>query len=311
MSRTRIALTGIALASLALSNGVVGQQPATQQPTQQPAPTQRANDNPNVPSQQSDRQTPPVQTQQDRRLMGNMQGVSLPEALVRKLKKSGEGEVELAQMAKEKIEDQGFREFTQMVIEDHQVLNQQLDKFVSASGRETGAAPANSNREGNITAPTPQNREQPNNNRPNQDPAQRDATRGQAGDAARPTDAPVREGQLANGRGVMVPQQLCAIMEQACENNLEMTKKMLQEHEGQDFQMAYLGQQIVAHTAALAELKAIESAGPAELKAVAQQATPKIQEHLDMAKKLAKKFEDDRGAGKRGERDQAEGNERR
>ncbi len=125
-----------------------------------------------------------------------------------------------------------------------------------------------------------------------------------------PTDAPVREGQLASGRGVMVPQQLCAIMEQACENNLEMTKKMLQEHEGQDFQMAYLGQQIVA-TRRVGRTEGNRKCWTSGIESVAQQATPKIQEHLDMAKKLAKKFEDDRGAGKRGERDQAEGNERR
>ncbi len=134
MSRTRIALTGIALASLALSNGVVGQQPATQQPTQQPAPTQRANDNRTF--QANKVIVKPHRCRRSRTATdGQHASVSLPEALVRKLKKSGEGEVELAQMAKEKVEDQGFREFTQMVIEDHQALNQQLDKFVSARAK--------------------------------------------------------------------------------------------------------------------------------------------------------------------------------
>ena len=104
---------------------------------------------------------------------------------------------------------------------------------------------------------------------------------------------------MAGMGGGRVPPMLCTVLEKACENNLEMTKQMLQKYEGQDFKMAFLGQQIVAHTACLAELKAIESFGPAQLKAIAQQASPKIQEHLDMAEQLAKKFEDDRGSAAR------------
>ncbi len=355
MSKSKLTLAGLALASLAVTSNAIGQQPGAQQPgaqqpgtqqpgvqqpgAQQPTPAQRANENPNVPGQQTDRQTPPVQTQQDQRLMGNMQGVPLAEALVRKMKKSGEGEIELAQLAKEKVEDQGFREFTQMIIDDHQALNQQLDKLVSTGARGGQASGGSSaqNREGNIATPTPQQGQQQQNRDPSQgdnnragaQDQQRNAQRGQAGDAARSTEGQAgqqagqqpgqpgqgqgigREAQMAGRGGSVVPQQLCAIMEQACENNVQMTKKMLQEHQGQDFQMAYLGQQIVAHTAAMAELQAIESAGPPELKAVAQQATPKIQEHLEMAKKLAKKFEDDRGSSSRSGQKQQEGSERR
>ncbi len=88
--------------------------------------------------------------------------------------------------------------------------------------------------------------------------------------------------------------QLCKFGEQACDNALKMTKEMLGSYEGQDFNMAFLGQQCVAHTMMLAELKAIESVGPQELKQIASRAAGKVQQHLDKAKSIAQKLEDDR-----------------
>ena len=92
----------------------------------------------------------------------------------------------------------------------------------------------------------------------------------------------------------MVPGQLIQIMDQACENSLKMTKDMLQKYEGQDFSMAFLAQQCFAHTMLLAELQAIQSHGPEELKSLAAESATKAQSHLDKAKQLAKQLEDDR-----------------
>jgi predicted outer membrane protein len=97
----------------------------------------------------------------------------------------------------------------------------------------------------------------------------------------------------ANSQGQRVPTQLCQIADQACDNAMKMTKDMLTKYEGQDFQMAFLGQQCVAHTMMLAELKAIESTGPQELQPIAQEAISKVEKHLEKAKQLAKKLEDD------------------
>lgn len=91
-----------------------------------------------------------------------------------------------------------------------------------------------------------------------------------------------------------VPKQLVQIAEQACENALQMTKEMLSQYEGQDFNRAFLGQQIVAHTMMLAELQAIESTGPQELQPIAQEASTKVEEHLKTAKQIANRLEDDR-----------------
>lgn len=160
----------------------------------------------------------------------------LHQAVADKLRQANEAEIELAKMAQEQIQHEGLRALTQTIIEDHQELNQQLQK-ISQSGHSQGSQTA------------------------------------------------------------MVPGEVCQLMKQACENNLQMTKQMLQNYEGQDFQMAFLGQQIFAHTAMLAELKAIESVGPDSLQSIARAAARTTENHLEQAKQLAKKLEDDQRRG--------------
>ena len=284
------------------------------------------------PTQQQNAQTPPVQTQQDRRdvnqadQQGGLQGqqgnpgqgqganVTVEQALVMKLKKSNDAEITLAKMAEKKVDDEGFRKFTSQLIEDHQALNKELDQVASMGGRRNASQPANGQSKNdseptNATSPNPSQpgraTTQPAEGAPNQQPgaAQPGA---QPGVGGRGGEGRQGRGQMGGMGGGRVPQVLTTLMSQACDNNLKMTQEMLESYEGQDFKMAFLGQQIVAHTASLAEMKAIESVGPEQLKAIAQQASPKIQEHLDMAKKLAKKFEDDRDSGDRSKK--SEGN---
>ncbi len=90
-----------------------------------------------------------------------------------------------------------------------------------------------------------------------------------------------------------VPQKLVDIGKQVCEKNLQMTKGMLQSYEGQDFQMAFLGQQVVAHTAMLSELEVLSQQGPQEIRDIASKAKEKVSNHLERAKQLAKQLEGD------------------
>ncbi len=284
MSKFKHSVTGLALAAVAGTSAAFAQQTPPQTLPGQPV-----------------QQTPPVQTQQDLRDVndrnqGNQQGVSVEQALVMKIKKMNDAEIELAQLAQEKVDDQDFRQFTQKLIQDHQALNQQLDQVAGATGGNVGNRRAGQNNPGqnNPGQNNPgQNQVNPGQNQPDAD--------GQLGNQATNAAQPGRQGrgQMAGMGGGRVPQMLISIASQACDNNLKMTKEMLSKHEGQDFKMAFLGQQIVAHTASLAEMKAIGSSGPEKLKTIAQQASPKIEEHLEAAKKLAKKFEDDRDTGSR------------
>lgn len=304
------------------------------------------------------------------------QGVTVAEAIVRKLHKANEAEIQIAQLAQEMSDNKEVQQLATTLIQDHKAFNEKLERLqttkwsrannaanvvnrnasTSEARRQRNANPTGTldarddrpaaNRSANLpVAGTPN---QPNTssenttinatgertpkprtnlpvastpNQPNTSGANttinasgentsnrendlRTAGTPNADTTERPlsdTDrqpyqrdsSSMRSNPAASG-SQMVPQQLCTIAEQACENATQMTEKMLRGYQGQDFNMAFLGQQCVAHTMMLAELKAIESAGPVELRSIASEAASKVQSHLDSAKRLAKKFEDDR-----------------
>jgi len=162
------------------------------------------------------------------------QGPTVKEALVQKLMKANEAEIELAKIAQQKTNNGEVKQLASQIVNDHQKLNRQLQQISSKQ----------SNHSGNTQSPT-------------------------------------------------VPQQLCDIADRACENAMQMTKEMFDNYDGQDFNMAFLGQQAVAHTMMIAELKAIESTGPETLQPFASQAVSKQQKHLEKVKRLAEKLEKD------------------
>ncbi len=194
----------------------------------------------------------------------NKQGVSVTEAIAQKLMKANEAEIELAQMAGQKTDHAELRQLTQTIVRDHQALNQELKKCC----------------EMNSTSATS-----------SQNPQDQNLVQDRATDQSPTADKTIVETSMRTSTET-VPQQLCEIMETACDNSLKMTKEMLGQYEGQDFQMAFLGQQCVAHTIMLAELNAIKSVGPAELKEVCSKAIPKVEQHLEKVKSLAKQLKD-------------------
>jgi predicted outer membrane protein len=111
-------------------------------------------------------------------------GPTVKEAIVQKLIKANEAEIELAKLAQQKSDNQEIKQLTEMIVKDHQALNQTLQQH---AGRSTDTAKSNNN-------PTSQ----------------------------RNTDV-VDNPQQTQPR---VPQQLCDIGEQACDNALKMTKKL-------------------------------------------------------------------------------------
>ncbi|WP_345682748.1 DUF4142 domain-containing protein [Novipirellula caenicola] len=241
-------------------------QPTTlpSQITDQPAGSQ------NDQSNQSDRY-------EARRVTTNsqqQQGPTVTQALVQKLIKANEAEIELAKLAQQKSDNQEVQKFAQMLIQDHQALNQTLQQHARSS--QSGQSQTQQSTTG-----------------------QSQTDQSQPGHTARTGSQPATHSQTTSDRMTQwgsqtVPKELCQIGEQAYDNALKMTKEMLNNYEGQDFNMAFLGQQTVAHTMLLAELQAIESNGPQSLQPIVQQASSKVQMHLDKTKQLAKKFEDDR-----------------
>lgn len=168
--------------------------------------------------------------------------ISIEQALVNKLRKANDVEIDLAKLALQQSDNDEVKKLAQQLIADHQSMNQNLEKVHEAAKHQ---------------------------------------------DADKKTDDHVYS-------SVMIPVEFCKLGERACENNLKLTKEMLSDYKGQDFNMAFLGQQCVAHTMALSELRAIETEGPQALKETANEGAKKVDEHLKAIKKLAKKLEDDR-----------------
>jgi predicted outer membrane protein len=122
-----------------------------------------------------------------------------------------------------------------------------------------------------------------------------------------PGTPPILAGQAVPGRaapgaaahmaGGQVPHQVAAVLDQAADTELQMTKQMLQEEsQGHDFDMGYIGQQIVAHTCMLAKLQALKNSGPPELQQLATQGEQTTRQHLDMAKQIVKQLKSHEGS---------------
>ena len=108
-----------------------------------------------------------------------------------------------------------------------------------------------------------------------QQPEQRET-----GSQGKPLDGPAR--------------RLMRITQKAAQNEIEMINDLMSQYQGQDFDMAFLGQQISGSTWMVAELKAIESAGPDTLQSLAQSAQQLTEKDLNRARQLAGRLEDDR-----------------
>jgi predicted outer membrane protein len=85
---------------------------------------------------------------------------------------------------------------------------------------------------------------------------------------------------------------------QTSKNKLALTKQMLEKYEGQDFDMGYLGQQIIAHIDMLATLHAMEKRGTPEFQQVVKQAIQDTEGHLKQAHSIAMQLEDKEGGGR-------------
>lgn len=203
------------------------------------------------------------------------QGVTVQEALVQKLTKANKAEIELAELAQQKTDNEEVQQLTKTIIEDHRAFNESL-KQVSQQNRS-----ANN-----------QNRSSQDRLSQNRSPQDRSSQSQATTNRNQPRDGQPALNRTGNSQQAMVPKELCKISEQACDNALKMTKEMLNNQSNDDFNMAYLGQQYVTHTMMLAELKAIQSEGPQELQSTVGQAIDKIEKHLNKVKQLSKKLAD-------------------
>lgn len=309
----------LSVAALASASAFAqAQQPATTLPAQ-PGPSQPGQA-PGQPVRPGQSQVQPGQGQPGHTQAGaHAQGITLNAFIAHKLKRGNEAEVELGQVAVDKAKSDSVKEFAQMMVKTHQQMIQKLDQLDQGTGAPAGArtdAPrsgpavdgARTNVRNSESNTDGERRDEPrqttgssqassaagsaqSNTNPNQAgqpaagqiPAQQNNISGQPGNAAH---------AQAGGMTGHVPHMLVALTDQACDNELQLTKKMLDKHEGENFDMAYIGQQIVAHTCMLAHLQALKNSGPQELQQLVTQGEQATRQHLDQATKIAEELGD-------------------
>jgi predicted outer membrane protein len=171
-------------------------------------------------------------------------------------------EVALAQLAVDQAESDRVKQFAQKLIDDHQKAIQKLQPL---------AKPGIGLKEGRQTASASQ-----------QPGAQQLGA--QQYTANRPS--------LERGAGNPVTvDQILQLNQQAAQECLQMTKSMLQEKQGAEFDKAFAGMQIGAHVGMLAKLKASERHATGELASVIQESKQAVEQHLEQAKQICKDLE--------------------
>jgi putative membrane protein len=171
-----------------------------------------------------------------------------------------QAEVEMGKFAQQQSQNPEVKEFAQMLVQDHTKLVQQLQAL---SGNQAG---------NNATSSTLL------------------SEAGQDDAAASTTTTNAANRQIGGNSAV---DQLLALDRKIVEKCTQSAKDALQQKQGAKFDKAYVGSQIHGHMQMLSTLEVLQQQGPEQIQQIAQQAHPKVKQHLDHAKQLMKQLEGD------------------
>lgn len=87
------------------------------------------------------------------------------------------------------------------------------------------------------------------------------------------------------------PLNLAALKQQIGQKCLEMTQRELEQRDGAQFDLCYIGQQVGAHVAVLAELEVFRNQASPELASLLDKGIETTKTHLEHAKTIAKSLE--------------------
>jgi predicted outer membrane protein len=181
-------------------------------------------------------------------------------------------EIDLANFALKHTQNDEVRRFAQKVIEDHNNLNNQLQRFTSAEGR---------GQPGNQTSA-----------QPDTSAAAQPGTETAAQPGAQP-------GATAAGDSNWKANDFETIRKDIASRVTASIERELAQYQGSDFDRAYVGQQFWAHVAFTASATAGAPHLSPDLKQVAEDGAKTAQMHLDDCRKLIRDLSSNvaRGAG--------------
>jgi predicted outer membrane protein len=195
------------------------------------------------------------------------QGNTLDQFVATCLLIGNQEEVSLAQEAVSRAQNESVKQFAQMLIDDHQKAIQKLQQHAKPGISLGGAA--------TVTA---SGQSQTNQSAANPSPTAQQYTANRAD-----------LDQNSASAGVL--DHVLKMQQQAAQECLSMTKSILAEKQGAEFDKAFAGSQIGAHIGMLAKLKASQQHVSSDLASIIQESEQTVQSHLEQAKQLCKELE--------------------
>lgn len=223
---------------------------------------------------------------QSAQLGGQHQSQSLEKLLVGSLIQKNQGEVEMGKLAQQYAQDQKVKQFAQMMVQSHTKLISDLQELKSGSnGAALRVNGGDSTSDSNARSTERAEAIDRNSN----------ATNNELGTNLSPGNASDHNQGAAVGQHYSsgVDSQLASVLHEACAKHQKMTKEMLTKYKGSEFDMAYIGQQIAAHTMMLANLEAFKDKGDREFQQVVQKAKSETESHLQQAESIANNLKGD------------------
>jgi predicted outer membrane protein len=197
---------------------------------------------------------------------------SADQAIALALLLGNQEEVALAEFAQQRSQSPQVKEFAAMMIKDHQPAVEKLEQLASQSALPGSGSASTAGDSSSARIQTTA----PNSNRARS--AEVSGPTSGSGSSAGST-----AGVATLGDGSPDAAQF---QEQAAARCLELTKAELSQLDGEEFDMAYLGQQIVAHTNMLAKLETAAQMTSGDLGNFATQSIPTVKHHHRMAKQM-------------------------
>lgn len=240
-------------------------------------------------------------------------------------------EIELSQFAAQQSQNPQVKEFAQKMVRDHQQMVQQLQQVAGKQGQSARGTSATGSTEStrsstNTNAAIEASRngsDAANASNPSSEARDSDAggtatigatdllsdrsdsetlgtssgaATGRAGSSARTSESDTATARSLTGttdsQASGAIQQLIQIDKQIVDRQMQATRQVLEQKEGAEFDKCFLGIAMNAHVNMNAALEVIGQQDLGQLSQLAQQAQPKVQQHLEHAKQLMKQLDD-------------------
>jgi predicted outer membrane protein len=217
--------------------------------------------------------------------------------LAGKLALMNQMEIELAQLGQTHATDQDIKQLAQRIGQSHQELNQKLAQAMpqlsSIEGLSGQRIAAQGGRQGQADQ-RPQAGQQAGQERRADQPGQPGQIDRQTAGTDTQRGATTIRGQSGEELNAHTLLDICR---RSAENHLQMAKQSLQSKQGKDFDACWVGAQVCAHQAMVAELKALQNVGSPEFQQIVQAAEQESQQHLQQVEQVAQRLMSSSSAG--------------